>query len=105
MPPKNTTKAELQRQLEAMSHAVHNMKEAQVLKCGAESVIDHRSMVNSRLEMDRLDHIREATRRRFAHELADALLRSGMVKMTEFLDEDPRRFCRVLRIEGSLSVC
>jgi len=55
--------------------------------------------------MEQLDHIRAATRRRFAHELADMLINTGMVKMTEFMEDCPRRYARVLRIEGSLSVC
>jgi len=106
MPPKTTTtKAELQRQLEVMSHAVHNMKDAQVLKVGAETVIDHMGSMTGRLHMEQLDHIRAATRRRFAHELADMLINTGMVKMTEFMEDCPRRYARVLRIEGSLSVC
>ncbi len=100
-----TTKAALKSAAKNLLASVEAMPDIRVLKVGAETVVDHASMMSSRLHMDHLDAIRRATRDRFARELADELIRSGAVKMTEFLEDDHRRFARVLRIEGSLSVC
>lgn len=100
-----TTKAALKSAAQNLLASVEAMPNIRVLKVGAEAVVDHLGMMTARLHMDHLDAIRRATRDRFARELADELIRSGAVKMTEFLDDDMYRRTRVLRIEGSLSVC
>lgn len=102
---KPITKAALKSAAQDMLASIEAMPESRVLKFGTEAIVDSFGMRDSRLHMDHLDAIRKATLHRFAREVADELIRSGALKMTETLEDDHRRYARVLRITGSVSVC
>ncbi|MBB6246360.1 hypothetical protein [Rhodanobacter sp. A1T4] len=101
-----TTKADLLRQLAGMQESVNSMKDVQVLKVGMQRTVDHMMMSSrSSLDLKYVDHVRESMQHCMARELAEQLIRSGAIKFREELRDDISRFERVVRIEGTLSVC
>ena len=99
-----TTKDALLKQVAELKDAVNNMKEPRTLKAGGELLVHHMDMVRS-VDMHQVDHMREHLRRDVARHMAEELIRSGAIQFSETLEDDHRRFAKVLRVSGSLQVC
>lgn len=99
-----TTKAALKSAAQNLLASVEAMPNIRVLKVGAQTEVADVELRHCRIDLHHLDHIRAATRRRFARELAEELIRSGAIKLTEELIDEPYRYRRVVRITGSLSI-
>jgi hypothetical protein len=99
------TKAALKRAAQDMLASVEALPNIRTLRVGAETAMADCDLQHSRVDLHHLDYIREATKRRLAHELADELIRSGAIKLTEELISEQYRYRRVVRITGTLQVC
>jgi hypothetical protein len=99
-----TTKAALKSAAQNLLASVEAMPNIRVIKAGAEMMVSHMDMYRS-IDLHQVDHMREHLRREVACHLVDELLRSGAIKLTETLEDDMRRYGKVIRIKGSLSVC
>lgn len=104
MPPK-TTKDSLLKQVADLQQAVTNMKEPRTLKAGGEMLIPLMDYHRSNVDLHQVDHMREHLRRDVARHMAEELIRSGAIKFTETLEDDMRRFGKLIRVSGSLQVC
>ncbi|MBB6185785.1 hypothetical protein [Rhodanobacter sp. MP7CTX1] len=104
MPPK-TTKEALLKQVADLKDAVTNMKEPRTLKAAGELTVHHIDLHRGSVDMHHVDHMREHLRRDVARHMAEELIRSGAIKFSETLEDDYRRFAKVLRVSGSLQVC
>ncbi|SKB50544.1 hypothetical protein [Luteibacter sp. 22Crub2.1] len=60
--------------------------------------------IGSDLDLNYVDHVRESLRRRVASELADELLRSGAIQISETLTRDPHYYGARLRLSASVDV-
>ena len=104
MTPK-TTKDALLKQVADLKDAVSSMKESLSVHANVEHMVSCLDLHRSKVDLHHVDQMREHMRRQVAHFITDELLRSGSIKFSETLEDDYRRYCKVLRIEGSLQVC
>lgn len=100
-----TTKDDLQAQVAKLTAAVNGLPEHRVLKVCMDHTISTDYSRYNRVDMKHVDYAREEAKRRLAHMLADELIRSGAVQVTETLEDDHMRFGKTLRTVASLRVC
>jgi len=100
---KPTTRAELQRQIEAMQASINGLPEHKTLAVCSDNFLPC-SALERRTDLHELDRYRDHVKRGLVHQLVDTLIHSGAVEFQEHLEEDYRRFGKSLRVTARLKI-